>query len=69
VTKISPWLSVVDVAAAVRFYEAGFGAVESDADRFEEGGTLVVAHLAVGDADFWVQADRSSTSRTAASHS
>jgi PhnB protein len=57
VTKISPWLSVADAAAAVRFYEAGFGAVEVEPDRFEDGGTLVVAHLAIGDADFWVQAD------------
>jgi PhnB protein len=57
VTKISPWLSVTDAAAAVRFYEAGFGAVEAEADRFEDDGTLVVAHLAIGEADFWVQAD------------
>jgi len=57
VTKISPWLSVTDAAAAVRFYEAAFGAVEVEADRFEDAGTLVVAHLAVGEADIWVQAD------------
>jgi PhnB protein len=57
VTNISPWLSVADAPAAVRFYEAGFGAVEVEADRFEEAGTLVVAHLVVGEADFWVQAD------------
>ena len=37
-TKISPWLSVTDAGAAVRFYEAGLGAVESEADRFEDGG-------------------------------
>jgi PhnB protein len=57
VTKISPWLSVTDAAAAVRFYEAGFGAVEAEADRFEDGGALVVAHLSIDGADFWVQAD------------
>jgi PhnB protein len=66
VTKISPWLSVADAAAAVRFYEAGFGAVESEADRFEDGGTLVVAHLAIDDADFWVQADPSARPEVAA---
>jgi PhnB protein len=59
VTKISPWLSVTDAAAAVRFYEAGLGAVEVEADRFEDGGTLVVAHLSIGEADFWLQADPS----------
>lgn len=58
-TKISPWLSVTDAAAAVRFYEAGLGAVEADEDRFEDGGTLVVAHLSIGEADFWLQADPS----------
>ena len=58
-TKISPWLSVADAAAAVRFYEAGLGAVEADEDRFEDGDTLVVAHLSIGAADFWLQADPS----------
>jgi len=66
VTKISPWLSVTDAGAAVRFYEDGLGAIESEADRFEEGGTLIVAHLAIDDADFWVQADLSANPEVAA---
>jgi PhnB protein len=66
VTKISPWLSVTDAGAAVRYYEAGLGAIESEADRFEEGGTLIVAHLAIDDADFWVQADPSADPEVAA---
>jgi PhnB protein len=66
VTRISPWLSATDAAAAVRFYEAGLGAVESEADRFEDGGTLIVAHLAIDGADFWVQGDPSASPEVAA---
>ena len=52
-TTISPWLSVGDTAVAIAFYQAAFGAVPTE--RLEEGGTVLVANLAVGGADFWVQ--------------
>lgn len=55
-TSIAPWLSVGDGPAAVDFYRAAFGAVErycleDDARR------VVVARLAIGLADFWLQED------------
>ena len=53
-TSISPWLSVDDVAKALGFYAAAFGATE----RYRHGGTDeepdVVAELGVGDTTFWV---------------
>jgi PhnB protein len=57
-TKISlaPWLSVRDVARALAYYKSAFGALERyrlDDDR----GRPVVAQLAIGDADFWIQGD------------
>ena len=54
--NISPWLSVADAAGAVDFYKAAFGAVELE--RLEDdAGTLQVAQLAIGAANFWVQRD------------
>ena len=54
---IAPWLSVVDAARAVDYYKAAFGAVERY--RLEDdAGRVVVAQLAVGAADFWIQDDR-----------
>lgn len=51
---IAPWLSVRDAAAAVAFYKAAFGAVERY--RLEDGdGTVMVAQLAIGGADLWLQ--------------
>ena len=53
-TRISPQLSVRRGRAAVKFYEAAFGAVEN----YRVGGTDddedVVAQLSVGNASFWV---------------
>ncbi len=55
-TKIAPWLSVADATKAVEYYKAAFGAVELE--RLEdEAGSVVVAQLAIGGADFWVQQD------------
>jgi PhnB protein len=54
--RIAPWLTVRDGAAAVAFYQAAFGATE----RYRlpgDGGRVVVAQLAVGGAEFWVQED------------
>ncbi|HEV8448208.1 MAG TPA: hypothetical protein VGQ44_15365 [Gemmatimonadaceae bacterium] len=39
-TSIAPWLSVPDAGAALRFYTAAFGAVESE--RLEDAGIVVV---------------------------
>lgn len=51
---IAPWLAVADGGRAVAFYRAAFGAV--DLERLGDGaGRVVVAHLAAGGADFWVQ--------------
>jgi PhnB protein len=62
-TSIAPWLSVGDAARAVDYYKAAFGAVEHY--RLEDdAGRLVVARLAVGAADFWVQEDPEATPET-----
>jgi PhnB protein len=52
---IAPWLSVAEGDVAVGFYRAAFGAAELE--RLEEAGRVVVARLAIGGADFWVQED------------
>lgn len=56
VTRIAPWLSVADATRAVDYYKAAFGAEELER-LDDESGNVVVAHLAIGDASFWVQAD------------
>ncbi len=54
--KIAPWLSVADATKAVEYYKAAFSAVELE--RLEdEAGSVVVAQLSIGGADFWVQQD------------
>lgn len=55
-TGIAPWLSVADATAAVAFYVAAFGAVERERLPDDAGG-VVVANLAVGAAEIWVQQD------------
>jgi PhnB protein len=58
--SIAPWLSVTDAGNAVDYYKRAFGAIELE--RLEdEMGNVVVANLAVGDADFWVQSDETAT--------
>jgi PhnB protein len=55
-TSIAPWLSVHDAATALDFYKAAFAAVERY--RLEDdAGAVMVAQLAIGGADFWVQQD------------
>ena len=57
--NIAPWLSVNDGPRALAYYKAAFGAVERY--RLEdESGRLTVAHLAIGEADFWLQDDAQS---------
>jgi PhnB protein len=54
--SIAPWLSVRDGPNAVDYYKAAFGAVERY--RLEDDtGRAVVAQLAIGQADFWLQED------------
>ena len=55
-TSIAPWLSVSRATEAVDYYKAAFGAVERY--RLEDDtGKVVVAQLAIGGADFWLQDD------------
>jgi PhnB protein len=54
--NLAPWLPVTDGPRAVAYYQAAFGAVERY--RLEDdAGRVVVARLAIGEADFWVQED------------
>jgi PhnB protein len=55
-TNIAPWLSVADATIAVEYYKAAFGAVELECLK-DESGSVVVAQLTIGGADFWVQQD------------
>ncbi len=55
-TTIAPWLPVADAAAAVAFYRAAFGAIETYRLEGDEG-AILVAQLAVENAPFWVQQD------------
>jgi PhnB protein len=59
-TTIAPWLSVGDATAAVEFYRAAFGAVESDRLDDDEG-DVIVARLTIDGAEFWVQHDPGSS--------
>jgi PhnB protein len=55
-TGIAPWLSVRDGPSAVDYYKAAFGAVERY--RLEDDTRrVVVAQLAIDQADFWLQED------------
>ena len=59
-TSIAPWLSVSRATEAVDYYQAAFGAVE----RYRLGddeGSVAVAQLAIGGADFWLQEDADSS--------
>jgi PhnB protein len=53
-TTIAPWLSAHDAGRAVAFYRAAFGAVERYRLQ-DDAGNVMVAQLAVDEADFWVQ--------------
>jgi PhnB protein len=55
-TNIAPWISVPDGQRAIDYYKAAFGAVERYRAE-DEAGSVQVAHLRVGEADFWVQQD------------
>ena len=55
-TSIAPWISVADGQRAIDYYKAAFGAVERYRAE-DEAGNVQVAHLGVGEADFWVQED------------
>ena len=54
--KIAPWLSVADATKAVEYYKAAFGAIELELLE-DETGSVAVAQLSIGGADFWVQQD------------
>jgi len=54
-TSIEPWLSVSNGEAALAFYKAAFGAVETY--RMEDPAGGLVLRLDVAGAGFWVSAD------------
>jgi PhnB protein len=54
--SIAPGLTVSDGPRAADHYKAAFGAVERY--RLDDGGRVVVAQLAIGEADFWIAEDR-----------
>lgn len=61
--KIVAWLSVANATEAVEYYKAAFGAVELE--RMEsEPGTVEVAQLTIGGAEFWVQRDTDTNPHT-----
>jgi PhnB protein len=62
-TTIAPWLAVSDGAAALEFYRAAFGATERE--RLDDDGRIMVARLAVADAEFWIQEDPDALSGSA----
>ncbi len=62
-TSIAPWLAVSDGAAALEFYRAAFGATERE--RLDDGGRIMVARLAIDDAEFWFQEDTDALSGSA----
>ncbi|MDP9226946.1 MAG: VOC family protein [Actinomycetota bacterium] len=58
-TSIAPWLSVRGGTDAVDYYKATFGAAELH--RVENEAGEIVAHLSIGDADFWISDEPSSS--------
>jgi PhnB protein len=54
---IAPWISVPDATAAVDFYLRALGAEEREVLRDDDSGRVVVALLAIGAAEFWIQDD------------
>jgi PhnB protein len=57
---IAPWLVVRDGGQAIAYYQAAFGAVM----RYhlaDSAGRVLVAHLGLDGADFWMQADPDAT--------
>jgi PhnB protein len=54
---IAPWLSVRDVSEALDYYTRAFGAEERYRLADDDSGRIMVAQLAIGEADFWVQED------------
>lgn len=58
-TTIAPWLTVSDATEALAFYRAAFGAIDLESHRDPEG-TLQVAQLWIGGADFWIQSTQDS---------
>jgi PhnB protein len=62
VASIAPWIAVADARRAVDFYGAAFGA-DVRYRAADPQGTLQVARLAIGEADFWVQTDADAATR------
>jgi PhnB protein len=60
VTSIAPWLSVKNATEALAYYRAAFGAIVRER-LDDDAGDVVVARLAIGEADFWIQTDPDSS--------
>ena len=58
-TVIAPWLSVQNGAAAVAFYKAAFGAMETYRLEPPYGGLVV--KLSVNGAEFWISSEADET--------
>src|SRR5258708_33190999 len=67
-TSIAPWLAVSRAIEAMSYYQAAFGAVERYRLEDDEG-SVVVAQLAIGEADFWLQEDSDSSQQSQDRHS
>ncbi|HEY7094718.1 MAG TPA: VOC family protein [Ktedonobacterales bacterium] len=64
-TSIAPWLAVDSAREALAYYQAAFSAVELG--RLEhDTGEVVIAHLAIDGAEFWIQSDIASSPRAGA---
>jgi len=53
---IAPWLEVNDGNRAIAFFRGAFGA-EERYRLIDDAGSVVVARLSIGGAEFWVQED------------
>jgi uncharacterized glyoxalase superfamily protein PhnB len=55
-TSIAPWLVGSSAREALAYYQPAFGAVELGSLE-NNTGEVVIAHLAIDEADFWIQAN------------
>nr|WP_291812342.1 hypothetical protein [Cellulomonas sp.] len=61
-TTITPYLTVHDGRAALEFYAAAFGAIETG-ERHEEDGRIGFAMLTIDGAPLYLSDERTSTAR------
>jgi PhnB protein len=66
-SSIEPWLTVSNGAAAVDFYKAAFGAIETYRMEAPDGGLVV--KFTIDGAGFWISSDADSGNATGAADS